>query len=334
MGTFYSYNPYIDYYENYLAHYGIKRKSGRYPFGSGDRPYQHSPKELKKLENKLNRWNTRKERQEQREKLANEAVDSATNPFSRFGAKVGRFMDTRKILHPIDKWAAPGKVDKLLNKAKEQGIDAEVSEADKVWYKNVAVSGNEGGGVTAIPMKYKGTKYTLKNNTEAIAKEQDKTFGKDPKYESYEDAYTAPGLKSYSANVNTKDAGEVRVSIWSPGKDGRVPMTEYKKQCDKIINKIDTVNKNCTEAITKAYYDESYMHDEWNTGKYANISRDEFKSLVSKSLSSINIKDETRSEAWYQDGKKNDMDFFSDHSITIDFNTKTGEITTGPMLEG
>ena len=41
MGAFYSYNPYIDCYENYLAHYGIKRKSGRYPFGSGKRPHQH-----------------------------------------------------------------------------------------------------------------------------------------------------------------------------------------------------------------------------------------------------------------------------------------------------
>lgn len=33
-----SYNP---YYANYLAHYGTKEHSGRYPFGSGDRPYQH-----------------------------------------------------------------------------------------------------------------------------------------------------------------------------------------------------------------------------------------------------------------------------------------------------
>ena len=41
MDKFYSYNPYIDNYENYLAHYGIKRKSGRYPWGSGKRPHQH-----------------------------------------------------------------------------------------------------------------------------------------------------------------------------------------------------------------------------------------------------------------------------------------------------
>ena len=27
--------------ENYLEHYGIKRRSGRYPWGSGDQPYQH-----------------------------------------------------------------------------------------------------------------------------------------------------------------------------------------------------------------------------------------------------------------------------------------------------
>ena len=37
----YSYNP---YYANYLAHFGIKRKSGRYPYGSGDRPHQHDGK--------------------------------------------------------------------------------------------------------------------------------------------------------------------------------------------------------------------------------------------------------------------------------------------------
>ena len=27
--------------ENYLEHYGIKRRSGRYPWGSGEDPYQH-----------------------------------------------------------------------------------------------------------------------------------------------------------------------------------------------------------------------------------------------------------------------------------------------------
>ena len=27
--------------EDILMHYGVKRRSGRYPWGSGDNPYQH-----------------------------------------------------------------------------------------------------------------------------------------------------------------------------------------------------------------------------------------------------------------------------------------------------
>lgn len=37
----YSYNP---YYANYLMHYGTPKHSGRYPWGSGERPYQHGGK--------------------------------------------------------------------------------------------------------------------------------------------------------------------------------------------------------------------------------------------------------------------------------------------------
>lgn len=32
----------------YLAHAGVKERSGRYPFGSGDRPYQRLTKLQKK----------------------------------------------------------------------------------------------------------------------------------------------------------------------------------------------------------------------------------------------------------------------------------------------
>ena len=31
----------MDDNENYLMHYGVARRSGRYPWGSGDNPYQH-----------------------------------------------------------------------------------------------------------------------------------------------------------------------------------------------------------------------------------------------------------------------------------------------------
>ena len=33
-----------------LMHYGIKRRSGRYPWGSGDNPYQHSGDFLSRVE--------------------------------------------------------------------------------------------------------------------------------------------------------------------------------------------------------------------------------------------------------------------------------------------
>ena len=36
--------------ENYLEHYGIKRRSGRYPWGSGDQPYQHGQDFLGRVE--------------------------------------------------------------------------------------------------------------------------------------------------------------------------------------------------------------------------------------------------------------------------------------------
>ena len=36
--------------EDILMHYGIKRRSGRYPWGSGENPYQHSGEFLSRVE--------------------------------------------------------------------------------------------------------------------------------------------------------------------------------------------------------------------------------------------------------------------------------------------
>ena len=36
--------------EDILMHYGIKRRSGRYPWGSGKEPYQHSGDLLSRVE--------------------------------------------------------------------------------------------------------------------------------------------------------------------------------------------------------------------------------------------------------------------------------------------
>ena len=37
-----SYYGLCEYVEDSLLHYGMPRRSGRYPFGSGDNPYQHA----------------------------------------------------------------------------------------------------------------------------------------------------------------------------------------------------------------------------------------------------------------------------------------------------
>ena len=36
--------------EDILMHYGVKRRSGRYPWGSGKNPYQHSGDFLSRVE--------------------------------------------------------------------------------------------------------------------------------------------------------------------------------------------------------------------------------------------------------------------------------------------
>lgn len=150
----YSYNP---YYANYLIHYGTAT-SGRYPKGSGARPFQHDPKKLKKFENKLNRWQSRKERQEQREKENQSQFDSATNPITRILSRFNRWIDSRKLLHPIDKAMASGKVDKMLKQVKDSGIvKVKVSEITKTYNKPISTA----NGVAYAPIQYKGKKYSL-----------------------------------------------------------------------------------------------------------------------------------------------------------------------------
>ena len=41
-------NPIQD--DDFLMHYGVKRRSGRYPWGSGDNPFQHGGDFLSRVE--------------------------------------------------------------------------------------------------------------------------------------------------------------------------------------------------------------------------------------------------------------------------------------------
>ena len=50
-------NPVVEEMNDILMHYGIKRRSGRYPYGSGEDPYQHSRDFIGRVEElKKNGW--------------------------------------------------------------------------------------------------------------------------------------------------------------------------------------------------------------------------------------------------------------------------------------
>lgn len=49
-----------DHNMNELYHYGIKRRSGRYPWGSGDRPYQSTGGPISKVKKKIQESDAKK----------------------------------------------------------------------------------------------------------------------------------------------------------------------------------------------------------------------------------------------------------------------------------
>lgn len=53
-------NPYVEEM-NYLIHYGVPRRSGRYPWGSGENPYQHSGDFLSRIDSLKKEGKTEKE---------------------------------------------------------------------------------------------------------------------------------------------------------------------------------------------------------------------------------------------------------------------------------
>ena len=63
-----------DSVDNVLEHYGIKRRSGRYPWGSGDRPYQNSSKHGSDYA--LNRTFKKAVANEERKQAVREAINS------------------------------------------------------------------------------------------------------------------------------------------------------------------------------------------------------------------------------------------------------------------
>ena len=58
--------------EDILMHYGVKRRSGRYPWGSGENPYQHGGDFLSRVEELQSQGKSEKE-------IANELKMSTTD---------------------------------------------------------------------------------------------------------------------------------------------------------------------------------------------------------------------------------------------------------------
>ena len=65
----------MNFLDDILMHYGVKRRSGRYPWGSGDNPYQHSGDFLSRIDELKKSGKTDKE-------IAQEASEEDdTDPF-------------------------------------------------------------------------------------------------------------------------------------------------------------------------------------------------------------------------------------------------------------
>lgn len=80
------------HYQNELYHYGMPERSGRYPWGSGDRPYQRLKKTIKKL-NK-----TEYKRQQLVQKPRSVFTETDKQKIEEYSKKFDIYMDTLKRL--------------------------------------------------------------------------------------------------------------------------------------------------------------------------------------------------------------------------------------------
>lgn len=103
---------------NYLAHYGIKRRSGRYPFGSGERPYQ-SIKQRRTPEAKAERINRRAEKKMSKIDYKTTKKQGRAN---KYFAKAQR------------KQVSPFATQRGVNKAANRAVDAQ-RKVNRLEYK-------------------------------------------------------------------------------------------------------------------------------------------------------------------------------------------------------
>lgn len=104
-----------------------------------------------------------------------------------------------------------------------------------------------------------------------------------------------------------------------------------------IDKNFDAINKQAAKKAIDQFDD--HMIESWlSDTKFENMSRKQLSSYLEKQgPNSISLHDDgDGGTIWYQDGKKNDMEFFSDHSICVEFAfDKDGNLkTTYASMEG
>ena len=113
---------------NEIYHYGIKRRSGRYPYGSGMRPYQDREKKIKKLnkyQDKISVYNS----------IKNIHEKSKTNsPFmyTISGLRSQNYMALKIGDINLDKYKR--NVNRIINELKEENDDLVITEKIKSKY--------------------------------------------------------------------------------------------------------------------------------------------------------------------------------------------------------
>ena len=113
---------------NEIYHYGIKRRSGRYPYGSGMRPYQDREKKIKKLnkyQDKISAYNSIKNIHEK---------SKTDSPFmyTISGLRFQNYMALKIGDINLEKYKR--NVNRLINELKEENDDLVITEKVKSKY--------------------------------------------------------------------------------------------------------------------------------------------------------------------------------------------------------
>lgn len=125
-------------------------------------------------------------------------------------------------------------------------------------------------------------------------------------------------------DIKTKNNGTVQLDIYStdfmPRKLSDKDVESYKKMAEKVTSNIDKIDQQC---LTKFSNDPGFLElsEMWNDGQKSSdyLMKNLKGSLSSISIDSFGDNEVHTAELWYQDGNKNNMRFFGDHSIVVEY---------------